>query len=455
MRTGSRIADVTGILDFSYGDFRVSPLGEVVVDNNTPTARLDQPEAPEDGVVRVASFNVLNYFNGKDGNWKNSDLGGARGADNQFEFDRQHSKIVSAIVRMDADVIGIMEIENDGWEDEVSAIDDLVDGLNESSEKAPGKVYSYVRTGEKYIGDDVIKISLIYDSESMDPVGEAVVLEEYPFDSATGKHRPPIIQTFKQKSTGEEVTVVVNHLKSKGSSCDSLADSEDTMQGNCNRQRVAAAETMGKYLEAHYADKNVLIIGDLNSYAKEDPILVLTNDDTNRVIEKSVREGSKYKVVETDYHLGYSNLAGENAISYTFDGELGSLDYALGSPAVKDKLVHAQSWQINAFEMTALDYNTNFKSSKDESGASWDDRMVRENSPFRSSDHDPVIVDLALAEDPSIPMIPLEPSTPVDDSGSGVNAGDDDDDGGSFGMPMLMLGILSVLGLRRRKKGER
>ena len=55
-------------------------------------------------------MNVLNYFNG-DG------LGGgfptARGAETPFELDRQEAKIVAALAAIDADVVGLMEIEND------------------------------------------------------------------------------------------------------------------------------------------------------------------------------------------------------------------------------------------------------------------------------------------------------------------------------------------------------
>jgi uncharacterized protein len=74
--------------------------------------------------------------------------------------------------------------------------------------------------------------------------------------------------------------VVVNHLKSKGSDCEDVDDPDVfDEQGNCNLTRTAAAEALATWLTADptgSGDADVLIIGDLNSYAKEDPIKALT-----------------------------------------------------------------------------------------------------------------------------------------------------------------------------------
>ena len=53
-----------------------------------------------------------------------------RGANNEEEFLRQRTKIINAMTQIDADIFGLMEIENDGY-DQDSAIADLVNGLNE------------------------------------------------------------------------------------------------------------------------------------------------------------------------------------------------------------------------------------------------------------------------------------------------------------------------------------
>ena len=443
VRTGSRISALEGVLFYSYGNYNVLTTGQVELDTNV-AQREEYPETRAAGTLRAASFNVLNYFNGlllADGavDWTASDLGGARGASNAAEFAVQRSKIISAISRMEPDVLGIMEMENDGWGED-SAIQDLVNGLNESSEKPADSSFSFVSTTDKYVGTDVIKVSLVYNETAVEPVGDAIVLTAYPFDETTAKHRPPVIQTFKDIALGNEFTVVVNHFKSKGSVCDALGDVDaGDGQGNCNRLRVAASETLGEYLQANFADQDVLILGDLNAYGKEDPVLVLTGDDTGRTIETIVRsDDGVYSTETTDFRLGYSELVqainGEAPISYVYDGEAGALDHAIASASLLAKVDSVMEWSINGFELPHHDYNREYKTTTDDSGYTWYERMVRSETPFRSSDHDPVIVDFSF----DAVVTPADPA--------------EEDEGGSFGFPMLALGLLSLLGLRRRKK---
>ena len=119
LRVGDTLDGLTGVMDFRFSNYRIQPVGPIEFDVGNP--RTTAPE-PVGGNLKVASFNVLNYFNG-DG------LGGgfptSRGALSQFELERQSAKIVSALAAIDADVVGLMEIENAQF-----AVEDLVDGLN-------------------------------------------------------------------------------------------------------------------------------------------------------------------------------------------------------------------------------------------------------------------------------------------------------------------------------------
>ena len=94
--------------------------------------------------------------------------------------------------------------------------------------------------------------------------------------SSTRKSRPSLAQTFEVNATGARFTVVVNHLKSKGSDCDDVGDPDlGDGQGNCSQTRTAAAEALVDWLATDptgSGDPDFLIIGDLNSYAQEDPI---------------------------------------------------------------------------------------------------------------------------------------------------------------------------------------
>jgi len=363
LRVGYTVTGVTGVLD-AYYDYRLQP---TVMPTFVPSN--PRPAAPEavGGALRVASFNVLNYFTtidtgaeicGPDGDQ------GCRGADSASEFTRQRDKIINAIVTMDADVVGLMEIENNA----ITATQDLVDGLNAV---VGAGTYDYVDTGT--IGDDVIKVAFIYQPGTVTPVGSPAILDSSVDPLFNDElNRPALAQTFEQNGSGERFTAVVNHLKSK--SCyDATGDDADQGdgQGCWNAARTDAATALANWLATDptgSGDPDVLIIGDLNSYAREDPIAAI--------------EGAGYtNVLDT--------FIGAEAYSYVYDGQSGYLDHALSNHSLTPQVVSATVWHINTDEPIALDYNEEYKSP---------DHVVNlyNDAPYRASDHDPVIVGLDL-----------------------------------------------------------
>jgi predicted extracellular nuclease len=323
-------------------------------------------QASEDlgGTLKVASFNVLNYITTIDDGINhicggNQNLG-CRGADSATELQRQQAKIVSALKDLDADIVGLIEIENTPG---VSATQTLVDALNLASGK------SYVVIGSGVVGTDAIKVDFIYDSDTVAAVGLPAVLDtpEFvnPFNASIPRNRPAIAQTFEELATGGVITVVNNHLKSKGSACG--AGDDDIEQGSCNLTRTAAAMELANWLATdptNSGDSDFLIIGDLNSYAMEDPIMALKD-------------------------AGFTDLAqtfiGGSAYSYVFDGRWGTLDYAMANESLMSQVAGATVWHINADEPDAIDYDESFNPS------AW-----YEDDSFRSSDHDPIVVGLDL-----------------------------------------------------------
>ena len=351
-RGGDTVTNLTGVLHWSFAGqtgtdaWRVRPVPEQFSYTFTPAN--PRPAVPNvGGNVQVASFNVLNYFNG-DG------AGGgfptSRGADSPAEFARQTEKIVAAITALDADVIGLMEIENDYGTNANSAIASLTNALNVA---AGTVIYGYVDPGSN-VGTDEIAVGFVYRTTAVTPLGGPAILNSAAFldpnSTGTDKNRPAIAQTFRVSDSanpgeGELFTVAVNHLKSKGSSCGAGDDDPDTGQGNCNDTRTKAAQTLTTWLAGDptgSGDADALIIGDLNAYAKEDPITAIT--------------GAGY----TDLIDFYS---GGDAYSYLFDGETGYLDHALANPALAAQVTGAAHWHINADEVNVLDYNDTLQDS--------------------------------------------------------------------------------------------
>ncbi|AXH95824.1 hypothetical protein DV701_06495 [Ornithinimicrobium avium] len=353
-RGGDLVTDATGVLDYRFNLWRIQP-----TEGATYTAANPRPAVPEvGGTTTVGSFNVLNYFTTLTSQDPN-----ARGADTPEEFARQQAKIVAAINAMDADVVGLIEIENNGD----VAVSALVEALNAA---AGEDRWDYVPTGK--IGTDAITTAFIYQPELVEPVGDFAILDST-VDARflDDKNRPALAQTFADLENDGQVTVVVNHLKSKGSACDDVGDPQDPDgQGNCNLTRTNAADALGDWANGDPTETgtdDVLIIGDLNSYDKEDPIDALKADGFSDLLLEHV---------------------GEFAYSYVFDGMLGYLDYAMASASLDDKVTGAQAWHINADEPSVLDYDMSFKPPAQD--------VLWAPDAYRSSDHDPVLVGLEL-----------------------------------------------------------
>jgi predicted extracellular nuclease len=306
-----------------------------------------------------------------------------RGADTEDEFNRQRDKIISAISTLDADIVGLMEIENyfvdDQEENPVDVpVDDLVAGLNTA---LGSDIYSYIKTG--HIGSDAIKVAIIYKTATVTPFGNYAILDSSVDPRFLDEYnRPTLAQSLMDNTNGGVFTVAVNHLKSKGSDCNDIGD-PDTGDGagNCNLTRLYASQALVDWLASDptgSGNNNYLIIGDLNSYDKEDPIdAVLAGSDD---------------VLGTndDYTDLIHHYLGENAYTYVFDGQIGYLDHALTNMDPLSSVTGTTVWHINADEPDLIDYDMTFKLDAQDA--------LYEPDPFRSSDHDPVIVGLTVAD---------------------------------------------------------
>ena len=183
-------------------------------------------------------------------------------------------------------------------------------------------------------------------------------------------NRPTLAQSFTEISTGEDLTLVMNHLKSKGSCPTASADPANADHGDgagCwNQVRSQAAAAILDWINAGDAgngDPDVVLMGDMNSYAKEDPIDVFTGG-------------------------GFSDLSA-GGYSYVFDGQWGYLDYALTSPSLLSQVTGITEFHINSDEVPVLDYNTEFKTPGQIASLYAPDM-------YRTSDHDPVVLGIAL-----------------------------------------------------------
>lgn len=406
LRLGSEVAPITGIMDERFGAYRLQADGPLDVDPESNPRPAESPDVGGDLVV--ASFNVLNYFTTLDDGSKtgpNGDLN-PRGASTEDDLMRQTDKLVAALLEMDADIIGLQEIENNGFGAD-SAIAALVNALNDV---AGDGVYAYVDPGQAFVGTDAITTGLIYKPEAVSVVGSGILefteasaattfAAAYALQQLLGsddvgdfqRNRPAVAATFADDD-GNEITIAVNHFKSKGDSgledvaedaiaanldpglIDALVNDPNYDQGDgqgfWNQVRADAAAELAAWLETNPTGagdtSNVIVLGDLNAYAKEDPV-------------QNVEEA------------GYTNLAGEfigpDAYSFVFDGQRGTLDHGLASEDLLDNITGVAEWHIAADEPDLLNYSSEFNNP-----------LFYNNDLFAASDHDPLLIGLTLDE---------------------------------------------------------
>ncbi|WP_199523885.1 ExeM/NucH family extracellular endonuclease [Micromonospora craterilacus] len=349
------------VLSYGFNEWRLQPSTPVDADT-LPAARTTfkatnpRTDAPVNvgGDLRVASFNVLNYF---------VHFGGdARGAVDAAALAKQEAKIVSAISALGADVVALEEIENSvrfNTADPQQALKRLVAALNT---KDGAGTWDYVRSPAELPGaaqQDFITTAIIFKPAKAQPKGPSRSVND---ESVWFNAREPIAQTFT--SGNVDFIVVANHFKSKsGTGTGDNADAGDG-QGSWNGDRVRQARALAAFVDQVKADSNtsdVLLLGDFNSYTQEDPMQVLYGKD-------------------------YRNLNTTGKSTYVFGGESGSLDHALASPSLADRVTGVDVWQINAVESFAFQYD----------GLA----AFYAPDPYRASDHNPLVLGINTGSNP-------------------------------------------------------
>ncbi|MEO0978031.1 MAG: choice-of-anchor I family protein [Pseudomonadota bacterium] len=363
VNVGDQLGDVTGVVTYNFGNFEIAP----TVDFTDQIVSADiEPETTAlvgtEDLLTVASYNVLNL----DPNDADGDMDVANG---------RFTKIAEQIVNNLAtpDIIGLQEIQdNSGSVDDgvVSAsqtLQLLVDEIDKVDDGLVNGSLNYAFIDNTFITDNAsggqpggnIRTAFIYNTDrvelvegSVEPVGDQS--EGSAFDGA----RLPFAATFD--FSGDEVTIVNNHLSSKGGSAPILGTEqpfderqEDVTVNGSLDERQAQAATVAGFVDAIAGEDpnaNIIVLGDMNEFEFISPLETLENSGGGLV--------------------NLTNTVDEDEIySFIFQGNSQALDHILISDHLAD-------------------------------GASFD--FVHVNSEFaetdqRASDHDPLVAQLDLS----------------------------------------------------------
>jgi predicted extracellular nuclease len=395
-RMGDTVTGLTGVLDYQWsgnsGSGATWRVRAVEDGSNTFERVNERTTAPEDvgGTLKVGSLNVLNFFATLDENGNTTANGmEPRGANSAAEFERQADKLVNAILALDADVLGLLELENDFLPGSSgNAVEQLVVRLNAV---AGADTWAWVDPGTQFVGGDAIGVGFIYRTEAVRIAGgtsvaildDSDVSADLLAQSTVGgifngenTSRAALAVTFEEIATGADFTASINHFKSKGGAGEGADADRLDGAGAWNSQRLLAAQALDAWLATNptgSGDSDRIILGDLNSYAREAPVQYLVDQ-------------------------GYENLQQRDpgSYSYVFDGQTGSLDQVLTSASLSAQVTGVTEWHINSDEADALDYNLDFGR---------DPAIFDAAIPVRVSDHDPILIGLNLRPENAAPVL--------------------------------------------------
>ena len=399
-RGGDLVNGLTGVLHWSTPGFgaatwRLRPTAAHPVTFTVANPRPASPPAVG-GAIKAVGMNLLNYFTTIDTTASNSSgpcgpSGGqdCRGADSVAELNRQRERASIVVCTLNADIYAFMELENTTPSDTIT---DLLGAINARCGGA--HPFAFVNTGGT-LGTDAIRVQQIYRTGVVSPVGSPLV------DLDPVHNRPPTAQTYDvvdaaNPAFGQRFTVIANHFKSKGSCPASGPDTDQGDGQSCwNATRTQQATRLLTWINGTVipaaGDPDVLLLGDFNSYAHEDPVTTL--------------ESGGFTDLETTFD--------PNTYSYLFSAELGHLDYAFSSSSLNSQVTGAAPWHINADEVDLFDYNDEIKDpgeatfeEKPDGSALVPPRVVfQPATPYRASDHDPVLVGLFPVADLAVTKV--------------------------------------------------
>ena len=275
-------------------------------------------------------------------------IGGSMGPRNYAEHQRQRAKTSKALKKINADLYGFVEIEQGQ-----QAVAEIASDLNTN---LPGRNYKYINDGGSSSGT-YTKSAFVYDDNKLKPIG--TIQSQQAGNIPAVRHR---MICFEERATGERFIYSVNHFKAKsGSGSGKDADMGDGQGGFNNARKIEAQAVVDQYkrYRMQIKEKDILIMGDLNAYGMEDPIYLMVNDNGMIDLHRAFHADSSY--------------------SYQFGGLAGYLDHAISNGTLYPQVTGVTGFHINSDESDSYTYD---KSS--------------DQTMFRSSDHDPVLVGLKL-----------------------------------------------------------
>jgi len=247
----------------------------------------------------VCAFNLENYYL----TW------GSMGARSYSEHQDQRAKISKALKRINADIYGLVELQQGD-----EAVQEIVDDLHAN---LPGRNYKFFHDPS---AGTFQKVEFVYDANVVEPIGVPAKTD------VEVQNRKKMI-CFREIATGEKFIYSINHFKAMNS-------------GGADRRKNEAIAVMELYTSysgnKSVNDRDLLIMGDLNCYAFTEPIKQFLNRG--------------YLDLHRAFHA-------DSSYSYMFGGLASYIDHAISNQTLFTQVTGMAAFHINSDEDDQYTYD--------------------------------------------------------------------------------------------------
>ncbi|MDQ2109568.1 MULTISPECIES: ExeM/NucH family extracellular endonuclease [Vibrio] len=413
---GDRASNIEGIIGYSHSDYRLYVTKQANSESFTRQINSSDPVINE-GNIKIVTFNTEGLFishlhgNNNPAVDNHSQTGFVTGgAKDQADLDLQIKKLTAAIHTMNSDLIALLQVENNGFE-QGSAIDYLLTKINKGQEnKQHYQVAKWNASNQDhYVGNNPTASYILY-RPSVFKLNDLELLTMPSDDKQSISMNETVIATLNihSKENPIELVVAAVDLVNRDQNCHGDTTQQTTPCDQLRQQASQAIiEAMSKKTD------HQLILGSLHAYPKEKAALVFSPTELNSYVDAVAirdRNSERYSIER--------------------NAESGRVDYIFMSTSLRDKFVDSAPWSINSAQSALLNY---------QSGMTFD-----ETNWYRSSSHDPILLTLNLA---------LSSNNDLgDDSETGTqpDAAENSSSGGGLGLFSFLL----LLPLLRRIRNQ-
>ncbi len=310
---GDGLGDVTGVVDYSFGNFEVKILDPLTITDGGLEDETSELVGTDDQMT-VATYNILN-------------VSAAGGAD-----DAQIAELAQQIVNNlnGPDVIALQEVQDDSGtaDDGTVTADATLQAIVDAIAAAGGPTYTFfdvdpVDNTQGGVPGGNIRVAYLYNDARVDLVpGSVKALDALPgFEPDVGV-RVPLEAQFE--FNGETVTLINNHLSSKFGSSPVYGSVQPFINAG-DAERTAQAAALNDYVDALVdadPDAKVVVLGDLNDFEFSDPIRTLKGTGSDQVL---------FNQIDTV-------PASEDGYTFNFEGNSQVLDHIMVTDALRDRV---------------------------------------------------------------------------------------------------------------------